>query len=63
MKKANKVETVSLVIGSEGGLAPEEIEILEEKGFSSLFLGDNVLRAETASIFALASVISCLEMT
>ncbi len=55
------INEISLVIGSEGGLAPEEIEIMQKKGFSSLYLGDNVLRAETASIFALGAVISHME--
>jgi 16S rRNA (uracil1498-N3)-methyltransferase len=56
-----EIREISLVIGSEGGLAPEEIKIMLEKGFSSLYLGDNVLRAETASIFALGAVISHME--
>ena len=55
------IQDIYLVIGSEGGLAPEEIEIMQKKGFSSLYLGDNVLRAETASIFALGAVISHME--
>ena len=55
------IDNIHLVIGSEGGLAPEEIEIMQGKGFSSLYLGDNVLRAETASIFALGAVISHME--
>ena len=57
----DSIRNVSLVIGSEGGLAPDEIKIMLEKGFSSLYLGDNVLRAETASIFALGAVISHME--
>lgn len=56
------VNEVHLVIGSEGGLSDNEIEIMQKKGFSSLFLGYNVLRAETASIFALGTIISCMEL-
>lgn len=55
------IRNVSLVIGSEGGLAPDEIKIMLKKGFSSLYLGDNVLRAETANVFALGAVISHME--
>ncbi len=62
LHQQKSINKIFIVIGSEGGLAPEEIQILTQKGFSSLFLGDNVLRAETASIFALASIISCLEI-
>ncbi len=57
----NKGKKIHILIGSEGGLAPEEIKIMTEKGFSPLFLGYNVLRAETASIFALGTIITCME--
>jgi len=57
-----KGSEIHLVIGSEGGLSSGEIKILVEKGFSSLFLGRNVLRAETASIFALATIIATMEL-
>jgi len=53
---------VHLIIGSEGGLSHEEINDLTERGFSSLYLGNNVLRAETASIFAIATIIATMEL-
>ncbi|MBF9015253.1 MULTISPECIES: 16S rRNA (uracil(1498)-N(3))-methyltransferase [unclassified Oceanispirochaeta] len=59
---SSSVNEVHLLIGSEGGLSNKEIEIMQKKGFSSLFLGYNVLRAETASIFALGTIISCMEL-
>ncbi|MDC7233259.1 MAG: RsmE family RNA methyltransferase [Spirochaetales bacterium] len=61
--KTRKIREIHLIIGSEGGLADSEIEIMKKKGYSSLFLGHNVLRAETASIFALGTIISSMELS
>jgi 16S rRNA (uracil1498-N3)-methyltransferase len=48
--------TVSLLIGPEGGLSEPEVEHLRSAGFRAVFLGDAVLRAETAAIYAIAAV-------
>ena len=56
------LETVKILIGPEGGLSEKEIILLQEKGFRPLYLGSNVLRAETASLFALSSVITIMEL-
>ena len=48
----DKVESVSFVIGPEGGLSPREINLLEEKGFKPQQLGKLVFRTETAGIVA-----------
>ena len=53
---------IHLIIGSEGGLSSKEIEIMKKKGYSSLFLGESVLRAETASLFAMAAIITTMEI-
>ncbi|MDA3955493.1 16S rRNA (uracil(1498)-N(3))-methyltransferase [Oceanispirochaeta sp.] len=58
----NNCDEIHLVIGSEGGLSTSEIEIMKNKGFSSLYLGESVLRAETASLFALAVLIATMEI-
>lgn len=44
----------AVVIGPEGGFAPEEIEMLEKKSAEPLNLGPYVLRLETAAVCALA---------
>lgn len=44
----------SLFVGSEGGFAPEEIELLNESGVRCASLGVRILRCETAPIAALA---------
>lgn len=47
---------VSLFVGPEGGLSRKDIEILEAKGFKPVYLGENILRAETAALYATAIV-------
>ncbi|WP_456420340.1 16S rRNA (uracil(1498)-N(3))-methyltransferase [Thermovibrio sp.] len=42
--------SVSFLVGPEGGLEREEIEILKDKGFKPIYLGKRILRAETAAI-------------
>ncbi|RUM57159.1 MAG: hypothetical protein DSY60_05320 [Persephonella sp.] len=49
-------QSVSVVIGGEGGFAEDEIKSLKEKGFITLSLGKNILRMETALITAIAQV-------
>ena len=43
-----------VVVGPEGGFAPEEAEDARAHGFATLALGPRVLRAETAAIVAAA---------
>lgn len=50
-------ETVSLMIGPEGGFAPEEVEMAAQAGLRSVSLGTRILRCETAPIAALAAVL------
>ncbi len=49
-------QQVALVIGPEGGLAPAESKQLMDAGFGPVYLGENVLRVETATLFAIAAV-------
>ena len=51
---------VALVIGPEGGIAPEEIAALREAGAASVTLGPRIFRTETAG---LATVISLLTLS
>lgn len=50
---------VELLIGAEGGLAPEEMEMAALAGFISVRLGPRILRTETAGLAALAAI-QCL---
>ena len=47
-------ETVSIVIGSEGGFSVAEAEYAASQGMISVGLGKRILRTETASSFVLA---------
>lgn len=51
---------VTIAIGPEGGLEPEERRLLSESSFQTVSLGANVLRFETAAVAALAIVQSAL---
>lgn len=45
---------VTLLVGPEGGLAPEEVRALVERGYRRARLGPYILRSETACLAALA---------
>ena len=47
---------VELLIGPEGGLAPEEAEVALQQNFCKLRLGPRVLRTETAGLAAIAAL-------
>ncbi|MEE6282412.1 16S rRNA (uracil(1498)-N(3))-methyltransferase [Georgenia sunbinii] len=47
---------VLVVVGPEGGLAPEEVAALEEVGAAVVLLGPHVLRTSTAGPVAIASL-------
>lgn len=51
---------IVLVVGPEGGIAPEEIERLEQAGAERVRLGDTVLRTSTAGPAAIAVLSSLL---
>ena len=50
--------TVLVVVGPEGGLAPEELDVLAAAGAVSVRLGAEVLRTSTAGVAAVAALLS-----
>ena len=48
------VESVSILIGPEGGLTEQEFLLAGASGFDAFSLGPRVLRTETASVVALS---------
>ena len=52
---------IVLLIGPEGGWAPDEQRLAQEHGFLPLTLGPRILRAETAAIAALSILQSRLD--
>jgi 16S rRNA (uracil1498-N3)-methyltransferase len=57
-----KPRSLALVVGPEGGFAPEEAARLSEAGFRPVSLGRTILRTETAGPAALAMVMYELEL-
>lgn len=54
--KSKTPKSVGIFIGPEGGIADEEIEILEEADIKTVTLGKRILRTETAGMAALTAV-------
>ncbi|WP_424409667.1 16S rRNA (uracil(1498)-N(3))-methyltransferase [Pasteurella sp. PK-2025] len=52
-------EGVRLLIGSEGGLSPQEIAQTQEQAFTEILLGQRVLRTETAALAAISALQVC----
>ncbi|HRI97228.1 MAG TPA: RsmE family RNA methyltransferase, partial [Nocardioides sp.] len=49
---------VVLVVGPEGGLAPEELAVFADAGARTVRLGSEVLRTSTAGVAAVAALLS-----
>lgn len=47
---------IAMLIGSEGGLSDQECDLLESAGFHSVMLKGNILRSETAAVYALSTI-------
>ncbi|MDD6057597.1 MAG: 16S rRNA (uracil(1498)-N(3))-methyltransferase [Clostridiales bacterium] len=54
-------QSVGILIGSEGGFAPEEIALAKECEMKIISLGKRILRTETAGIAALSMLLYQLE--
>ena len=50
-----------MAVGSEGGISPEEVKLLQEKGlFHPIHFAVNILRCETAALYGIAAVQSAI---
>lgn len=54
---SQKFSSISFIIGCEGGIDANEIKTLNSLGFANISLGENILRAETAPLYILSSLI------
>ena len=53
----DNLKVVSIVCGNEGGISPQELELLVKKGlFSPIHFSVNILRCETAALYGIAAV-------
>jgi 16S rRNA (uracil1498-N3)-methyltransferase len=56
LKRPPPAKAVTLLVGPEGGLAPEERQRAEGRGFVPVRFGPRILRTETAPIAAIAAM-------
>jgi len=61
LEAARGASSVMLIIGPEGGLTQEEVEMLTVAGAESVSLGRRVLRTETAAIGAVSAIMYEME--
>ena len=59
---ADRIPSVAVVIGSEGGFSQTEAERAQHAGFCMAGLGPRILRTETASCFVLSSLVYEFEL-
>ena len=52
---AAKPSHIVLAIGAEGGISPAEAAVLREAAFQTIHFKTNILRAETAALYAIAA--------
>ena len=57
LREQDKAESISVIIGSEGGFSIKEVEKAQKSGAILIGLGKRILRCETASPFALACIV------
>lgn len=57
----HSAQSVTIVIGPEGGFDPKEVDELLDMGFECVSLGKRILRAETAACYALAAIDALVE--
>ena len=57
------ISDISIIIGSEGGFSNREVQTAIENGFLATGLGKRILRAETAAILALSSLVYEFELS
>ncbi|WP_022932970.1 RsmE family RNA methyltransferase [Treponema bryantii] len=57
----DKIKKAAIAVGSEGGISPDEVRLLEEKGlFVPIHFAVNILRCETAALYGIAAVQSMI---
>jgi 16S rRNA (uracil1498-N3)-methyltransferase len=55
-RRQGNLHKINILIGPEGGFTNNEVEDLISFGFEPVCLGSEVLRVETAALYAIASV-------
>lgn len=55
-----RLYSISVLIGPEGGLTPEEVQVAESAGIQVVTLGPRILRAETAGLVVASAILYAL---
>lgn len=55
-QKTEKIHKIAMIIGPEGGIEPQEVEELKQKGAKVISLGKRILRTETVA-FVISSIL------
>ena len=61
LMKVKDNESIAVLVGSEGGFSPKEVDYAISNGYHSISLGKRILRSETAAIFSLSAISFILE--
>ena len=61
LNKIKENDSIIIAIGPEGGFSEKEVSFLNSLGYVNISLGKRILRAETASIYALSVIGAYLE--
>ena len=56
LKDIHKNLRIAVIIGPEGGLAPEEVEYAKQSGIKTITLGNRILRTETVALNILSII-------
>ena len=62
LKELKDEYKIAVLVGPEGGLAKEEVEILKNNGAKVITLGNRILRTETVAMYIASTIMYELEM-
>ena len=54
LNEKGEIKSISIIVGPEGGLSSEEVEIANSDGFITAGLGQRILRTETVALSAIS---------
>jgi len=61
LSENKNIKHLAIAVGSEGGISPQEVLLLEEKGlFHPIHFAVNILRCETAALYGIAAIQSAI---
>lgn len=60
LQNCGELKKCALVCGAEGGISPEEIEMMSQAGIVPVHFETNILRCETAALYGMAALQSAV---